>query len=278
MSTPASISCVAAVWRSMRGVTRVEIPAAAAAFVSLDRMAGGVSGSKCWLKRRCGWVSPREPRTSRKALVRPVIQSFVRKTCRSWRPLPVSLTARPTRSMSRQRRPTTSWTRTPVATIRATARRVVDARGCSRSAVGSTTSSASMRAASLRKLRRRSRSVSVNARGRRRDRPRERLAPIHGSSCTRASESIQRQKLRSAEARRLIEAGDSPAVFWVSRKETSDSLSISATSTRGPTCRSKTREVSFVSPDGVGREVFSRVKPADIPRAHRAELQPDSSN
>lgn len=63
-------------------MTRVETPAAAAAFVSLDRMAGGVSGSKCWLKRRCGWVSPRELPASRKALVRPVIQLFVRKTFR----------------------------------------------------------------------------------------------------------------------------------------------------------------------------------------------------
>jgi len=239
MSTPASISCVAAVWRSMWGVTRVEIPAAAAAFVSLDRMAGGVSGSKCWLKRRWEWVSPRELRTSRKALVRPVIQSFVRKTCRSRRPLPMSRTVRPGRSMSRQRRPTTSWTRTPVATIRATARRVVDSWGCSRTAVRSKTSSSSMRAANLRKLRRRSRSVAVSARGRCRDRPKEKWAPIHGSSWTSASESIQRQKPRSAEARRLSEAGERPAVFWVSRNESSDSLLISATSMRGPTCRSK---------------------------------------
>ena len=38
------------------------------------------------------------------------------------------------------------------------------------------------------------------------------------------------------------------------------------------------REVAFVSPNGMGREVLSRAKPADVPWAHRAELQSDTSN
>src|ERR1700710_407483 len=45
MSTPASMCCVAAVWRSMCGVTRWEMPAALAALARRERIAAVGSGS-----------------------------------------------------------------------------------------------------------------------------------------------------------------------------------------------------------------------------------------
>lgn len=84
-------------------------------------------------------------------------------------------------------------------------------------------------AAALRKTRRRSSSRGERTRGSFRARPSEMLAPLHGSSLRRSCMWSHLEKPRSAEARRLMEAGERPWLRCDSKKSTSAGLSSRAT-------------------------------------------------
>lgn len=218
MSTPASISWVAAVWRSMCGVTRAVMPAARAAFARRERMAGAVSGSKLRLNRSWEWPMSKVARAVRYEATNAVIQSLVRNTVRSRLPLPIKRMSRPRRSMLEHSISTASLTRTPVATISATPRKVVDS--CGRLTIAETLAVVSRAAVPRRKANKRSSSWELRTLGSFRDRPNVTGVPIQGSSASSSWDRSHRQNPRSPEVRRRSDAGESPADCWRSRKST----------------------------------------------------------